>query len=307
MTEKVTIIGAERDDQGPKGLLVRYIEAAVAKDAETFAACLAANSREMIGVDQMALEGNTVTIGDVAEEGEYFVVPTIAADEHSSDEMNFMVREEDGELRVDMQATMERAMGMSRDDLVDQVVETVADSMESVAAGMTEVFSKGLESADEALGKSVDLSSETLAYGQEDLVQGQWVLSQEALSAFPEHLLTAAYAVGKFMTPPFSPAMTELETEEYGTDASQVKTSRYGEEHQGFTVTENLTSGEGFSTHSVTVNAFGMAEGHEISSVWVRYTSGDTVTENVTIQASASQESLQEVERFLAEEIGIQG
>ena len=112
MTKKVTIIGADRDDQGPKGVIARLIEAAVAKDEDTFKSCLAQNSLEMISVDQMALEGNTVTFGDVTEEGELFIVPTSAADENSSDDFTFVVREENGELRIDMQATMERAMGM---------------------------------------------------------------------------------------------------------------------------------------------------------------------------------------------------
>ena len=112
MTKKVAITGADRDDQGPKGVIVRFIEAAVEKDEDTFKACLAENSREMIGVDQMALEGNTVTIGDVTAEGELFVVPTTATDENSSEDFFFVVRDEAGELRVDMQATMERMMGM---------------------------------------------------------------------------------------------------------------------------------------------------------------------------------------------------
>jgi hypothetical protein len=112
MTQKVTIIGANRDDQGPKGVVVRFIEAAVAKDEGAFKACLAENSREIIGVEQMALEGNTVTISDVTADGELFVVPTTAADENSSDDFTFVLREENGELRIDMQATMERAMGM---------------------------------------------------------------------------------------------------------------------------------------------------------------------------------------------------
>jgi hypothetical protein len=112
MTEKVTIIGADKDDQGPKGVIVRFIEAAVAKDEDTFKACLAQNSMEMISVDQMALAGNTVTFGDVTEEGGLFIVPTSAADDKSSDDFTFVVREESGELRVDMQATMERMMGM---------------------------------------------------------------------------------------------------------------------------------------------------------------------------------------------------
>ena len=115
MTKKVTFIGADREDQGPKGLIVRFIEAAVEKDEDTFKACLAENSREIISPDQMALEGNTITIGDVTTEGGSFIMPLTAVDESGSDEMTFVVREENGELRVDMQAAMERMMGMSRD------------------------------------------------------------------------------------------------------------------------------------------------------------------------------------------------
>ena len=162
------------------------------------------------------------------------------------------------------------------------MAETVADGVEAIATGMTEEAPATVQ-------------------------QGQWMLSQGALADFPEQLLTAAYAVGRFITPAFSPPLQELDTEQYGTEESQVKTTRYGDEKHGFSVIESLTSGEGFSSHNVTVNAFGMSEGHEISAVWIKYTSGDTVaTENVTIQAAASEESLRAVEGFLAEEIGIQ-
>jgi hypothetical protein len=282
MAKKVTFIGAEREDQGPKGLIVRFIEAAVDKDENTFRACLTENSREIISVDQMALEGNTITIGDVTAEGELFVMTLTAVDESGSDEMTFVVREENGELCVDMQAAMERLMGMTRDEAIENMAESVAEGMGTTATEMTEEVPAGLQ-------------------------QGQWVLSQEALADFPEQLLMAAVAVGRFSTPEFSPPLQELDTEEYATEESQVKTTRYGDQNHGFNVTETFTSGDGFSSHNLTANAFGMSAGHEISVVWTKYISGDTVTtENVTIQAIASEESLRAVEEFLSEEIGIQ-
>jgi hypothetical protein len=113
MENQITFIGADRDDEGPKGLIIRYLEAAIAKDENAFNACLAENSREMISVDQVALEGCTVTIGDVATEGGVFFVSTTATDEKGSDVFAYAVREENGELRVDMQATMERMMSMA--------------------------------------------------------------------------------------------------------------------------------------------------------------------------------------------------
>jgi hypothetical protein len=112
MTDQVTITGAARDDQGPGSLVARFIEAAVAKDEDAFKACLAENSRELISTDQMALEGNTVTIDDIAADGELFIVRTTATDEKSSEDFTFVVRKENDELRIDMQATMERAMGV---------------------------------------------------------------------------------------------------------------------------------------------------------------------------------------------------
>ena len=129
MTKKVTIIGADRDEQTPKGVTSRLIEAAVAKDEDTFKSCLTQNSLEMISVDEMALEGNTVTFGDVTAEGELFIVPTSADDGNSSEDFTFVVREENGELRIDMQATMERMMGMSQEEAREQILEKLADDL----------------------------------------------------------------------------------------------------------------------------------------------------------------------------------
>ena len=298
MGNQVTFIGADRDDQGPKGLVLRYLEAAIAKDENAFNACLAENSREMIGVDQIALEGCTVTIGDVAAEGELFFVSTTATDEKGTDSFAYAVREENGELRVDMQATMERMMGMTQEEARDQIIEKVADELETVAEEVAGAIPKNPESMIEAAVKGDDEEA--------GLHHGIWMLSEEAMADFPEQILTAGYAVGRFMTPMFSPPMQELDTEEYGTDESQVKTTRYGDGDHGFSVTENLTSGEGFSTHSVSVSSYGDPQGRQISAEWVKTQYGDTPpNENVTITAMDSEESLKAVGKFISEEIGV--
>lgn len=311
MTEKVTIIGAGRDDKGPKGLIVRYIEAAVAQDEDAFRACLTEKSREFYGVEQTALEGSTITIGDVIVDGELFIVPSIAVDDADpkGEPFDFVVREENGELLMDMPATMERAMGMTQEAATEQMVEKMAGGLETMMEGTVSAMSKGLENVNQAMDK---LEEEVLPVEKEevqaDLQQGQWILSQEVLADFPEQILTAAYAVGRFMTPPFSPPMQELDTEQYGTEESQVKTTRYGDSNQGFSVTESAASGEGYATHSVAVSAYGDPQGRQISAVWTKSQSGDyPSSETVAITAFASEESLKAVESFLSEEIGIQG
>lgn len=307
MGKQVTLIGADRDDQGPKGLIVRYLEAAIAKDENAFNTCLAENSREMISVDQIALEGCTVTIGDVATEGGLFVVSTTATDEKGSDSFAYAVREEDGELRVDMQATMERMMGMTQEKAKEQILDKVADGLGTIAEEIAETMPKNPESIIEAMDQASGEDKTTKGEDEQaGLHQGIWMLSEEAMADFPEQILTAGYAVGRFMTPIFCPSMQELDIEQYGTDESQVKTTRYGDGDQGFSVTENQTSGEGFSTHSVTVTSYGDPQGRQIMAEWVKSQSGDTPpNENVTITAMASEESLKAVGKFIAEEIGI--
>ena len=330
MSNEVIVKGAERDDPGPKGVIIRFVEAAAAKDETALLACLTENSREDFGVEQTALESGTVTVGEIITEGDVFVVPTTTVDADGSEEMPFVVREEGGELRLDMKATVAKAMGFSPDELMDQMGEAMTEGMETMAEGMAEVLSEGLEAMGEGIAKALGDGGEAIEEGPDEVAkieeeaagevteekegdqppfrQGQWVLTQEALVDFPDQILQAAYAVGSFLTPPFSPPMQEVDSEQYGTEESQVKTTQYGDAKHGFTVSETLTTGEGFSSHSVTVNAFGISEGQGISVVWAEYASGDVPSsKSVTINASASDDSLRAIEGFLVEDLGVEG
>ncbi|MBW1752571.1 MAG: hypothetical protein JRJ46_05605 [Deltaproteobacteria bacterium] len=70
MSNEVAIKRAERDDPGPKGVIIRFVEAAAAKDETALLACLTENSRKDFGVEQTALESGTVTVGEIITEGQ---------------------------------------------------------------------------------------------------------------------------------------------------------------------------------------------------------------------------------------------
>lgn len=56
------------------------------------------------------------------------------------------------------------------------------------------------------------------------------------------------------------------------------------------------------------VNAFGISEGQGISVAWAEYASGDVPSsKSVTINASASDDSLRAIEGFLVEDLGVEG
>ncbi len=118
MSIEITIQGADRNDTGPGGVIARYLEAIAAQDETALSACLTEESRKIYGLEQAALTDCTVTIGTVTAEGDMFVVPTTTVDASGTDEFSFVVREEGGELRMDMNATMAKAMGISPEELM---------------------------------------------------------------------------------------------------------------------------------------------------------------------------------------------
>ena len=119
MSIEITIKGADHSDTGPKGVIARYLEAVAAQDGTALSACLTEESRKIYGLEQTALTDCTVTIGEVVTEGDMFVVPTTTVDADGTDEFSFVVREEDGQLRMDMNATMAKAMGIEPDALME--------------------------------------------------------------------------------------------------------------------------------------------------------------------------------------------
>jgi hypothetical protein len=119
MSIEITIKGADHNDTGPKGVIVRYLEAIAAQDGTALSACLTEASRKIYGLEQTALTDCTVTVGEVITEGGMFVVPTTTVDANGTDEFSFVLREEDGQLRMDMNATMAKAMGISPEALME--------------------------------------------------------------------------------------------------------------------------------------------------------------------------------------------
>lgn len=301
MSIEITIKGADHNDTGPKGVIVRYLEAVAAQDGTALSACLTEESRKIYGLEQTALTDCTVTVDEVITEGDMFVVPTTTVDANGSDEFSFVVREESGELRMDMNATMAKAMGVSPDALMDHMMEQMGDA---ISGDSTETLESGVDAIQEDSGEP----EETDEQKPVSFSQGHWVLSPEALVDFPERILQAAWVFGSLISPPFTPPMEELDTEQYGTEEAQVKTTRYGESERWFSVTENLAAGEGFSTHSVTVDGFGMPAGQNLRVVWTAHSSeGETTNENVIVTANLPEDSLKAIEGFISEEFGHMG
>ena len=147
------IVGADPEDPGPQGVVARFMLAAVAGDREAVAELLTAESRKAMGDGAPPAEEGVATFGEVVTEGDMFIVPTSTKGEDRAVDMEFVVREEEGTLLVDMIAAMTRAMGMSPDQLVEQmggaVAETMGGVMEGVADAVGEVMGGVSDDADD--------------------------------------------------------------------------------------------------------------------------------------------------------------
>ncbi|MEX2213604.1 MAG: hypothetical protein WD768_05725 [Phycisphaeraceae bacterium] len=149
-------------DTGPAVDVVRqFIDAASRKDEEAMKACMC---RKTLEGGQFHASGPTIDryeLGEVTTEGEIVIVPAAmkAKDvpEGQPEEMTmpFVVVPEDGAWKIDMSATVERLMGFSMDDMMEQVGDAMKGAVEGLAEGMKQAFDGMGEALSEGMGQAM--------------------------------------------------------------------------------------------------------------------------------------------------------
>jgi len=287
----IEIIGADTSDPGPRGVIARFIEASSAKDANVDAvrAMLTEGSREGFDIDAAAFKEATVRIGEVESEEDWFVVPTALEDEEGTNEMPFVVREEGGELRIDFDATLGKLMGVSPEELMEEMAESMGSALGTVMEGVGDALAEGFA----AMGAEVADATEAAALdaiAPEDAVleEGEWHLPPTSAEDFKNRIIETASALGSMFVPAFMPFPELLDSEEWAPEGSKIVTTRYGDEKTGFTCVDTLVTMEAMETHILDVTAYGMPEGQALRLVWSRYAVEDQPpTETAHVQATA--------------------
>jgi hypothetical protein len=273
------------------------------------------------------METAVVTFGEVTEEDGTFIVPTVTAEDGEEVPMDLVVVEEDGELRIDMNATMAREMGMDPEEMLEQMAEGMGQMMEGVADAMAQGFeamgeamgqamSGVTEGADEPAAPSpsdVDFEDFELEEGKlEDGVAGEvdfdagpeaaedppdemagrtWALPGDGFP--PEEILSIAAAAASFFDVDFDPDLEQLDTEQWGDDNSKTSTTRYGTAEQGYAVMQSRVEQEGFASATISATAYGLPGERELSVTWSKSQFHDTDAQlNVTLTMQAPKASL---------------
>ncbi len=313
----IHIVGAETDDSGPKGVVARFLLASDSDDHEAALALLTRASREGLQPGSSPAESGTARIGEPIPEGDDFVVPVTLESEEGDQEMPFVVTEEDGALRIDMDRTFEKLMGFNPAEMMESMGESMANAMGGAMEGMANALAEGLGAAVEGMGGALREMGEALegaapsaekAGGTEGagaaVVGRQWVLNGEAFP--PQEILDVALDLGTRFTPPFLPPVEDLGTEEFGAGGSRTRTTRYGSPEEGFTVMESTTEMDNFASRNVTVNAYGMAPGRDLSLVWCETVLPDSPSrQDISIRATAGEAEIAAIHEHLEGRFGV--
>lgn len=308
----IEIVGADRDDPGPKGVVLGFLAASDAGDEPAALDLLTANSKEGLSFNPESFPGGTATFGEVMEEAGEFIVPVTMSAEGEAQEMPFVVREEDGVLRLDLDRSMERMLGFSPQSLMEEMGGALAEGMGKVMEGVGEALAEGLSSIGGALAGGPDAleapagsEEPEVGEGPVEIAERHWVLPGGACP--PEDLLDVGLRLGGLFRPPFAPPAEELDSEEWAAEGSRARTTRWGNEEQGFTVVESFAEMEGFASHSLSAAAYGLPDDRELNLVWVRSAVGESEpTVNISIGARGPETSLDAMEAWLAGGYGLE-
>jgi hypothetical protein len=99
------------------------------------------DSRKGMKLHGPPVESGRVIFGEVTVEEGLSVVPTTTEGEGVSEAIDFVVREEPDGFRIDMNATMARAMGgLSPDDLMQGMADAMGGAMEQLGDAIGEAM-----------------------------------------------------------------------------------------------------------------------------------------------------------------------
>lgn len=120
----IKFVGADASDSGPAGLIGRFLEAAASHDMDAARDMLTEGSREGFAINPEDFENVKVRIGEIEGEDGAFLVRTELTDDEGPTEMPFILSEENGELRINFDATLAGLMGGSPERILEQLIES---------------------------------------------------------------------------------------------------------------------------------------------------------------------------------------
>jgi len=296
----IRFIGGDVTDTGPIGVIARFLLAAEVSDEESARELLTGNSRHGFDINAIAITSGTVRFDDVVMEAGNHVVPTIIEDEDGAEEMPFILREEGGELLIDFDATIARLMGVSMDDFLEEMGESVADDVETGVEGVGKLLSAGLEIL-------ADGASPLDAFEDPpgDNEPGQWHIPDPAAADFRERMLDIAFDLVRAFPSPFRPSRDVVDSDEWKAEGASVTTERYGTEEAGLQRNETLSDTGEQRRHTVEVAGYGMPDARELRLFWLEAGApGEAPVLTVFVQAVAPLATHAGIREYLVEHFG---
>jgi hypothetical protein len=263
--------GGGTDDAGPTGVVARFMLATATGDTAAAMEMLAEECRKGTELHENPMEGAVVTFGEVKTEAELFLVPTRTEMEGVSDETEFVVIEEAGELRLDLDQTMAREMGIDPKELLEQMGESMAEGMGQMMEGVADAMGSaisGLAGEPDPSEDDDDDDDDDDGPGGDELPGRVWTLAEGEFA--PEEIMDAAYGICEHFAPDFAPVTEECESEEWADGGTKSITKRFGTADEGFAFTQTKTEREDFASVVFSVSAYGIGEGQEFSVVWAK-------------------------------------
>jgi hypothetical protein len=182
----LTYDGATPADPGPSGTVARMLEAQVSNDTEGMKASVTEATLKM-GRPTVPGKDLVAHIGAATADGDRHVVPCKMSADGNEQEIAFVVVTENGGLRVDMNATIERMMGVSMTDLgammeegMKQMAEGMSTAMQGLGEGIAEAFGAS-EPAEQSPRDLVPAHPDLAGFRQEiiDMLGVRWNVDAE--------------------------------------------------------------------------------------------------------------------------------
>jgi hypothetical protein len=289
--------GGSPEDSGAREALKKFLDACARRDEETALECLAEESRDGFNIDAGPQGDTNAQFGEEERDGEFVVIPTKLTVDGLNQEMPFSMKEEGGQWRLDMMATMERLMGFDPEEMVESMGQAMADGMESLG----DALASGFESMGEAMGEAMspvdaapaersadpaDSASEEGGFDSAEMGHSEWKIPIFAAPDSGERGMQLLRRIGRYFDPPFAPGEDEYERTSNEFEGGSSLQARYGDESAGFFVMES-ENGEDF--RSVTVIGHGLPDEGDLQLQYMRVSADDNDSGNTaTIRARST-------------------
>ena len=304
MNEGGGVPGLDRDaleDPGARGAVARFLDACAREDESAARAVLTAGSQDGFNIHAGPTGDISARLGEEAEDGDFRLVPVTLGADGEEQEMPFLVREEEGEWRVDMSATMERVMGFDPEDLVESMGQAMAGGMEA----MGEALAGGFQAMGDAMSSAFSGGGddEAGADAAEAIAEAEWALPIDMAPTAAMDALALLQKLALYYDPPFAPGDDEIDRTANSEDGGTSLYARYGTDSAGFLVQETA-AGDHYLT--VNVTTYGMDRGQDLSRNLVRMQDAGEITyAEAVVKLSGPRTARRLAGAFLAGRFGI--